>query len=137
MYLSELKIWNFRKYGIIGEKFETAEPGIIVHFNEGVNVLVGENDSGKTTIIDAIRYVLKTQSLEYFQVEEKDFHESKSGDRMSELRIECTFSGFSPNGSDGSHFLEWIGFDNDNKFLLKVWLYAKRKDNNIEKGKSS
>jgi putative ATP-dependent endonuclease of OLD family len=131
MYLSELKIWNFRKYGIIGEKFETAEPGIIVYFHEGVNVLVGENDSGKTTIIDAIRYVLKTQSLEYFQLEEKDFHESKSGDRTSELRIECTFSGFSANGIDGSHFLEWIGFDNDNNFLLKVWLYAKRKDNNI------
>ena len=56
MYLSELKLWNFRKYGIIGDSFDTAAPGLTVTFKEGVNVLVGENDSGKTTIIDAIRY---------------------------------------------------------------------------------
>lgn len=76
MYLHELKLWNFRKYGIVGNTFESADPRLIVKFQQGVNVLIGENDSGKTTIVDAIRYVLRTQSLEYIQVEEKDFHQT-------------------------------------------------------------
>jgi len=70
MYLQELKLWNFRKYGIIGENFDLSSPGLVVNFNEGVNVLVGENDSGKTTIIDAIRYILRTQSLDFIQIDE-------------------------------------------------------------------
>jgi len=27
MYLHELKLWNFRKYGIVGNVFESAECG--------------------------------------------------------------------------------------------------------------
>lgn len=130
MYLSELKIWNFRKYSINGSnKIELAEPGLKVKFKKGVNVLVGENDSGKTAIIDAIRYVLKTQSQEFIQLEDKDFYKEKDGDRSQELKIECTFSDFSP--ADAGHFLEWIGFDDNGKYKLKIWLTAKRKDNHI------
>jgi putative ATP-dependent endonuclease of OLD family len=132
MYLSELKLWNFRKYGITGnsKEFEKSEPGLVVNFNDGVNVLVGENDSGKTAIVDAIRYVLKTQSLEFISIEDKDFHKEKGGERATELKIECTFSGFNADGKDAGHFLEWIGFNEENEFELKVRLYAKRKDDN-------
>ena len=43
MYLSELKLWNFRKYGIVpGSDFDTSEPALTVCFHEGVNVLIGE-----------------------------------------------------------------------------------------------
>lgn len=42
MYLYQLKIWNFRKYGIIGDSFETAKPGLEIEFNNGLNILVGE-----------------------------------------------------------------------------------------------
>lgn len=131
MFLSELKLWNFRKYGINGANFENSSPGIVVNFHDGVNVLVGENDSGKTAIVDAIRYVLKTQSLEFIQIDEKDFHKPKGKDRTSELKIECKFSGFSDDGSDAGNFLEWIGFDDENKFQLKIRLYAKIKDDNV------
>ena len=82
MYLSELRLWNFRKYGIKGDSFDTAAPGLIVPFKEGINVLVGENDSGKTTIIDAIRYALRTQSGEFIQFDEKDFHQNINGKRQ-------------------------------------------------------
>lgn len=138
MYLSNLKLWNFRKYGIKGDSFETAEPGLEVEFNDGVNVLIGENDSGKTAITDAIRYVLRTQSLEYINIDEKDFFQDNKG-RSDELRIECTFRGFSEQ--DAAHFLEWIGFEEiDNtlepgsksqEYVLKVWLYARSKENSI------
>lgn len=134
MYLYELKLWNFRKYGIIGDAFESSAPGLKVQFKNGVNVLVGENDSGKTTIVDAIRYVLRTQSLEYIQVEEKDFHQdSETKRRKMEMKIECTFKGFSD--SEAGSFLEWIGFeekeDGSKEYILKVWLYARIKDNSI------
>lgn len=128
MYLSELKLWNFRKYGIKGESFENSEPGLSVSFNEGVTVLVGENDSGKTTIIDAIRYILKTQSLEFIPIEEKDFFKG-NGERADQLKIECVFSGF--NDNEAANFLEWIGFDNYGNYQLNIWLYAKRKDNAV------
>lgn len=55
MYLSILRLWNFRKYAGADNK-----PGLEIHFQKGVNVLIGENDSGKTAIVDAIRYVLRT-----------------------------------------------------------------------------
>lgn len=134
MYLHELKLWNFRKYGIDGEVFESSEPGLKVQFRDGVNVLVGENDSGKTSIVDAIRYVLRTQSLEYIQVEEKDFHQNPVTNlRTKEMKIECTFRGFSD--TEAGHFLEWIGFeekeDGQKEYILKVWLYARIKDNSI------
>jgi putative ATP-dependent endonuclease of the OLD family len=131
MYLSELKLWNFRKYGKRGDKFENSKPGLTVNFNDGVNLLVGENDSGKTTIIDAIRYVLKTQSFEFIEIDEKDFHKTETGYRTSELKIECIFKGFAKDGSDAAHFIEWIGFDEKNEFVLRVWLYAKRKENSV------
>ena len=93
MYLSKLRIWNFRRYSMQGDKFESALPGIEVEFKDGLNVLIGENDTGKTAIIDAIRYVLRTQSGEYIALDEKDFYKPKTSgtDRASELKIECEF----------------------------------------------
>ena len=76
MYLSELKLWNFRKYGN-NSSFDISKPNLILKFNKGINVLVGENDSGKTAIIDAIKLVLKTQDYEWVRVTEKDFFNNK------------------------------------------------------------
>jgi putative ATP-dependent endonuclease of OLD family len=47
MYLEKLNIKNFRSIS------ETT-----LHFNKGLNVLIGENNAGKTTIIDALRLCL-------------------------------------------------------------------------------
>lgn len=43
--------------------------------NQGLNVLVGENDSGKTALVDAIRYTLGTNSSARSYVVESDFHD--------------------------------------------------------------
>ena len=48
MYLSKLRLWNFRKYS----EGHDGSPGLEVHFHNGLNALVGENDSGKTAIVD-------------------------------------------------------------------------------------
>ena len=47
MYISKLVLTNFRKY-----------KSLSIEFNPNLNVLVGENNSGKTAIIDAIRIIL-------------------------------------------------------------------------------
>ncbi len=75
MHLAVLKIWNFRKYGVKnGENEESPAPGLIAHFESGLNLLVGENDSGKSAIIDALKHVLLTQSYDSIRLEEEDFY---------------------------------------------------------------
>lgn len=71
MYISNLKLWNFRKYGSLN--FDLQSPNLIVPFNRQMNILIGENDSGKSAIIDAIKLVLKTHAYEWIKVEETDF----------------------------------------------------------------
>lgn len=131
MYLAELKLWNFRKYSeeeIEGQIF--GRPGLEVQFNPRLNILIGENDSGKTAIIDSIKYILKTKSLDSFWIDERDFFEDSSGNRSDQLKIECIFRGFT-NEEAGS-FIEWIGFDDSKNFELKVWLIANRRDQTIQ-----
>lgn len=103
MYISELKLWNFRKYGS-NNPFDLDNPNLVVSFNKGLNVLIGENDSGKTAIIDAIKLVLKTHSYEWIKVEESDFH--KGSDK---LRIEIEFKDIKPN--EAKNFIEWLGWE--------------------------
>lgn len=131
MYLSKLRIWNFRRYSMDGESFESAKPGIEVDFKPGLNVLIGENDAGKTAIIDAIKYVLRAQSGEYFTLDEKDFHKlDENTQRATELKIECRFDDLSV--ADAGAFLEWCDYDaSSNKQYLVVRLYAKRVDGRI------
>lgn len=102
MYLSELKLWNFRKYG--GNAFEPDKPHLSVPFKQGLNVLVGENDSGKSAILDAIKIALKTHAIEWIKVEEDDFYKNSS-----KLRIELTFKGL--EDTEAKNFIEWIGWE--------------------------
>ena len=131
MYLSQVNLWNFRKYGIEGDSFVTSKPGVSIPFGEGLNVLIGENDSGKTAIIDAIRYTLGTQSGDWIRIEETDFH-AEGNTRAQDLKIECVFHGFS--NQEAGRFLEWIGTEEVNDkhcFVLKVRLTARIKGDRI------
>lgn len=125
MFLSKLKIWNFRKYGTK----ENEEAGIIVEFNEGLNLIVGENDSGKTAIIDAIKLILGTQSYDNIRLEENDFYREKNGKRTNFLKIECTFENLSD--IEAGRFLEWIYIDAEGNAKLEIRLKARIKDNKI------
>lgn len=132
MFLSELKIWNFRKFG----EGENSEPGLHLSFNSGLNLLVGENDSGKTAIVDAIKMVLFTQSYEYYRFEDEDFFipdHATEEDRTNELKIECIFREFAPY--EAKNFLEWLGLesgpDGKNQYFLKVFFKARRENGRI------
>jgi putative ATP-dependent endonuclease of OLD family len=130
MYISNLKTWNFRKISTSDNSGEIRNnnPGIDLVFNPTLNVLVGENNSGKTSIVDAIRVLLGTQSLEYQRLDEHDFYSNLHG-RTRELRIECLFSGFTDQ--EAGYFLEWLHFNEKHQYELRVWLYAYLKDNRV------
>ena len=135
MYLSTLKLWNFRKYGVATPRLELSQPALTLRFNPGLNLLVGENDSGKTTILDAIRYVLLTQSREYVRVTPEDFFVKGTDEntRTDNLRVECRFVGFTVE--EAGPFLEWLGIEkvgDRDTYYLRVWLTANRKGDQVE-----
>lgn len=121
MYLYKLKLEKYRRY-----------KHLEITFNSGLNLLVGENDSGKTAIVDAIKYVLNTQSYEYLRPCVEDFYLDPNQDescRSTDFRIECSFSGFDKH--EAKHFIEWLGTDKDKNYFLKVWFSASRKNGRV------
>lgn len=129
MYISTLKLWNFRKYGTSEDITEDTKPHLAVEFGRGLNVLIGENDSGKTAILDAIKLVLKTHAYEWIRVENDDFHID-----TNKLRIEIIFRGLETN--EARHFTEWLGWDKKedgetDKPLLRLIYQVERNSNRI------
>ena len=78
MYLEKIIIKNFR--GI---------EDISLTFNKGLNILIGENNSGKTALIDALRVCLSygNQSREIY-ISQSDFHINKNAIRDDKIDIE-------------------------------------------------
>ncbi len=101
MYISELTIENFRIFG-------EGDDSLVLELRPGLNALVGENDSGKTAIIDALRLALGTADQEWFRLEDSDFH----GDNGSApILIACLFSGLTR--ADRRAFAEFLSYDPD------------------------
>jgi len=82
MYLKTLRIRNFR-----GIK-DTA-----VQWHKGVNVLVGENNTGKTTILDALRLCLSLGDAQRdLWVRREDYHVSPDGQTSSSIEFQLSWS---------------------------------------------
>ncbi|XPN04174.1 ATP-dependent nuclease [Pseudomonas aeruginosa] len=101
MYLSALKIENFRQFG-------HGDHALDIQFNEGVTALVGENDAGKTAVIDAIRYVLQTRDAEYLRLQIEDFHIASDGTQAETITLRCTLEGLSP--AELGAFVEYVTY---------------------------
>jgi len=68
VYISKITIENFRLFG-------SGEQAFTLTLNPGLTALVGENDAGKTAVIDAIRLVLGTRDQELLRIDTADFHQ--------------------------------------------------------------
>jgi putative ATP-dependent endonuclease of OLD family len=124
MYLSKLCLWNFRKFGSAAA-INLSSPHLNVSFNTGLTLLIGENDSGKTAIIEAIKLVLKTHSSEWIKVEHEDFFQT-----ANRFRIECYFEGL--NDDEAKNFTEYLGWNISNSSpYLRVFLDVSRNDGRI------
>ena len=130
MYLANIKLWNFRKYGNINSTaIDLSKPDLNLDFNAGINVLIGENDSGKTAIIDAIRIVLKTQDYEWYRVKNEDFFKNSK-----RFRIELRFEKLTNN--EAKNFIEWLSFKkiegkDEKEFFLRLIYDVERTDSRI------
>lgn len=107
MYISELKI----------DGYKNCNKKSVISFNPGLNILVGENASGKTTIIDAIRMVLRDSELGY--VTEEDFFRSFEKDEekrniLIDLKMEDLSS------EERITFLSWCNADFEAEIHLEI-----------------
>lgn len=104
MYLSSLQIKNFRCFD---------DQSHIIEFNSGLTVLVGENDSGKSAILDAIRIVLGTTDLGWHRIEITDFHNE---DSSKEISIVCKFSNLTSD--EQAAFLECLSYETKDSIVV-------------------
>ena len=80
MYLSKLNIKHFRSI-----------KDISLTFNQGINVLIGENNAGKTTIIDALRLCLGYRDQNGLRVSKTDFYISKDTSTLNPIEFDLSF----------------------------------------------
>jgi len=105
MWIRELQILNFRK---IDE--------LTVTFPCGLTVLVGENNSGKTAIIDALRLILfSSRDFDSLRLTEDDF---RNGTDYAPIEISCRFTGL--NDEDEVHFQECLVDIGGGKFEMQI-----------------
>ena len=116
MFLSELTIRNFRQFG-------EGESELSMELQPGVTALVGRNDSGKSAVIDAIRYVLLTRDQEYIRVQPEDFHISNTEKQANEIYIVCKLVRLTDR--EKGTFIEYLSYDGDEVFLNVTWTARK------------
>jgi predicted ATP-dependent endonuclease of OLD family len=99
MYISALQI----------EGYKNSQKNSTVALNKGLNILVGENGSGKTAIINALRLILR-ENESYFDFSEDDFYCSlDKNEHSNEVKIVADFTDLSED--DKITFLTWCDAD--------------------------
>ena len=122
MYLKKFRIQNFR--GI---------EDLTLNFNKGLNILIGENNSGKTRIIDALRLCLSYKDIDRnIYIHEKDFTVGLQEIKSIEFSLyfkgtveeqELFFDIFNPETEYLEiHFRHYVKLKNNRKRIYtKVW----------------
>ena len=80
MYIERVEIKNFRCFD---------DKGVTFLFNKGVNAIIGENNTGKSALVDALKIaftILNYNREVYFSL--NDFHIDIRGERASNAQID-------------------------------------------------
>ena len=94
---------------------------IEVKFSKGLNLLVGENGCGKSTVIDAIRVLLSESEFSRKGVSEEDFHVDYQ--TLSSKPVDCIeISGIFSELSEAQkvEYLTWLTDTFDAKLNLEI-----------------
>lgn len=131
MYLYQLRIQGFRRFA-----------DIQLGFKDGLNVIVGPNNAGKTAVVDALRVLLSASDEGNLRLTELDLHVTTDGTQSREATFTFTFRGLSEdeeadfmtalrprNDADGK-LIEYEAFftvqytraDPGNRLKLKRWV---------------
>lgn len=84
MYLVKITVKGFRKISYTE-----------VLFQRGLNIIIGENNAGKTAIVDALRALLSTTEEGSLRLDEMDLHVGPDGVRATEIVFSYVFHGLS------------------------------------------
>jgi len=96
MHISKLHIRNFRCI----ENLELS-------FDSGLNVIIGENNTGKTAVLDALRIILaRGDERRDIWISEDDFHVDSTGKHASSIEIDVVFS--KPSVEQQAAFIELL-----------------------------
>ncbi|MEZ0472731.1 ATP-dependent nuclease [Luteimonas salinilitoris] len=107
MYLAQLDITNFRK-------LKKAE----LHFQKGLNVLVGGNNAGKTAVVDALRALLAGHDEPYPRLDAEDLHRPKDGNPEGDIVFHYVFRDL--DADDEADFLAALKPDADGKLEARI-----------------
>ncbi|CAM5791653.1 ATP-dependent nuclease [Rhizobacter fulvus] len=80
MYLYELRIQGFRRFA-----------DIHLRFKNGLNVIVGPNNAGKTAVVDALRVLLSASDEGNLRLTELDLHIAADGTQSPEATFTFVF----------------------------------------------
>lgn len=84
MFLDSLRIQGFRRF-----------EDICLRFKNGLNVIVGPNNSGKTAVVDALRVLLSASDEGNIRLTELDLHQKRDGTKATEATFTFVFRGLS------------------------------------------
>ncbi|WP_413657883.1 ATP-dependent nuclease [Paraburkholderia phenoliruptrix] len=119
MYLHRVYAENFRVFGTLADNAH-----LDLQFRQGLNVFVGENDAGKTCIVDVVRYVLLTTTNDWLRIEDDDFHINGSS-QADELKLEVELRDL--NKAQQAALLDWLTLEEGVDPYLVVHLRATRR----------
>lgn len=112
MYLSELEIEGYR-----GIKERTK-----IKFKKGINLLVGDNRSGKSTVIDSVRLLLQENEYSREGIKENDFYHSIDDKEVADkIKISGRFDELSEEKK--VEYITWL--DEDFNALLNLKIHNK------------
>jgi putative ATP-dependent endonuclease of OLD family len=124
MYLGLVRVQNFRNL----------EDTTAV-FTPGLNVLLGENNVGKTNLLDAIRWAFGVQAVgreALVLVDKEDRHRRADGTYVDKpIHVVLQFEGLSED--ERADFLEILNYDEDapdrsTATLHSEWTYSEKRD---------
>lgn len=116
MYLSRFHISKFRVFD-----------DITLYFKDGINVLIGENNSGKTAIIDALRICLGCGKPDnYVYIQESDLHinPEEPSEINAVIQFDLIFE-FGHASIERECFYDFISQDKDNPAHQTIQLHLK------------
>lgn len=124
MYLSKISIKDFRMFS----------DAVDISFSKGLNLLVGENGSGKSSVVDAIRALLGENEFSRRGIIEEDFYSEfcKSQKKSSDSFF---ISGIFSNLTEAQkvEYLSWLDEDLNAKLSFEVQRTLNKRNNYKQK----
>ena len=108
MFLKKISISGYKNFN---ENFD-------ISFSSGLNVLVGENGVGKSSIIDAIRLLLTEDEYGRYGISERDFHRPFVKDAIASKKIKIIANFEDLSEHEQIAFLPWR--DDEKKARLSL-----------------